>query len=164
VVDQLKQIAYARAGRKSAQVDPSGLVSEAILRAAGHWREVEDMSKVKAWVRTILVREVIARLRLDSVSRTQEFGSDELQTLRDFREQQTAVEREDEVAFAKARLWHLLSRLPDADREVISLCRLAELSDEEVATLLEISPEALRQRRSRAMRRLQDLARQQGLA
>jgi len=159
-LDELKALAHALAGRKAGQVDPSGLVVNAMLRAARKHRQLEELGNLKAWFKTILVREVMAKLKLECYRRTQELGEDHLRQLPQIREQDNAVEREDEKSWAKAYLGQLLSRMTEQDQEVICLSRLNELPDADVAELLGISTESLRQRRSRALRRLQTLAEQ----
>jgi len=139
-------------------VDASGLVAEAVLRAGFHRRQLQDVGKVKAWVRTILVREVLAKLQLERHRRTQALRDEHLSQLSDPREPENAMEREEEKSWAKAYLGDLLGLLSEQDREVICLCRLQGIPDAEVASLLSITPESLRKRRSRALRRLQDLA------
>ncbi len=57
-----------------------------------------------------------------------------------------------------AYVYELLQQLSEPDRRVICLCLLAEVPDERAAKELGISPTALRQRRSRALKRLRELA------
>lgn len=53
-----------------------------------------------------------------------------------------------------ARTGTALDALPPADREVILLCAESELDDDAIAGVLNLTHEALRQRKSRARRRL----------
>jgi RNA polymerase sigma-70 factor (ECF subfamily) len=50
-----------------------------------------------------------------------------------------------------------MAKLPEAFREVLVLCALEELSSEEAAAILEISPEAVRKRLSRARAELETM-------
>jgi RNA polymerase sigma factor (sigma-70 family) len=159
-LDELKAMAHALAGRKAGQVDPSGLVVDAMLRAARKHRQLKELGNLKAWFRTILVREVLAKLQLECHRRTQEFGDDHLRQLPQPGEEGDLLERDEEKSWAKAYLWKLLSRLSEDDQAVICLSRLKGLPDADVAELLGINETALRQRRSRAVRRLQTLAQQ----
>ena len=159
-VEELKTMAYGLAGRQAGQVDPSGLVIDAILRAARHHRQLRDPGNLRAWVRTILVREIMAKLHLECFRRRRALDVDHLSHLPEKPEQLSPLDREEEKAQAKVYLALLLARLSETDREVICLSRLKGLPDADAAELLGVSEEALRQRRSRALKRLQQLARQ----
>ena len=52
------------------------------------------------------------------------------------------------------RVHELLAQLPDADREILCMRNLEELSYEDVAGILDIEPAAARQRHGRALLRL----------
>jgi RNA polymerase sigma-70 factor (ECF subfamily) len=162
-LDELKTMAHALAGRKAGQVDPSGLVIDAILRAARHHRQLRDLGNLRAWVRAILVREIMSKLQMERYRRTREIDADYLHHLPERREPMSPLDREEEKSRAKAFLAQLLERLSEADREVICLSRLEGLPDPDAAELLGVSEEALRQRRCRAVKRLQQLARQSSL-
>jgi RNA polymerase sigma-70 factor (ECF subfamily) len=56
-----------------------------------------------------------------------------------------------------------LAQLPDQDREVLMLRNFEKMSNDEVALLLEINPEAAKKRHLRALLRLRKLWRQSGL-
>jgi RNA polymerase sigma factor (sigma-70 family) len=157
-LEELKGLARYLAGRKAGQFDPSGLVIEAVLKAARNRSQLKDPAKFNPWMKTILVREVMAGLQLECHRRTQEMSEDYLRTLSDRGGRVSPLEREDQQSWAKAYLWRLLSLLSEADREVICLCRMEGLPDPEAAELLGISQQTLRKRRSRALQRLQQLA------
>lgn len=159
-LEQFKAMARRLAGARAGQVDVSSLTVEAFLKAARHHRQLQDHGKFKAWMRKILVRDVLARLHLESHRRTQAFEADRLCLLPDRQETEDRPEQEEETARIKAYLSRLLALIPDDDREVICLCRLQGLPDAAAAELLGITEPALRQRRCRALRRLKELARQ----
>jgi RNA polymerase sigma factor (sigma-70 family) len=158
-LEELKATARRLAADKAAQVDASALVLEAWLKAARNHRQLRDPEHFNAWMKRIVVHEVLARLRLESCRRTRTVGQDRLRELPDPRAQECAPEAEEEKARAKAYLARLLALLPEADRDVLCVSRLQGLPDGKAAELLGISQVALRQRRSRAMQRLKELAR-----
>jgi RNA polymerase sigma-70 factor (ECF subfamily) len=159
-LEQLRRLAHARAGCQAGRADASGLVIEALLKAGQHWREVQDPCKLTSWVKTILVREIMAKLKLAHHQRTREFGDSGLDFLKDTKAQDDAVERDEDRIAARARLWRLLSRLSEADREILCLSRIQEIPDPDVAVLLNVTEETVRKRRSRALERLKKLAEQ----
>ncbi len=68
---------------------------------------------------------------------------------------QSVMEKDEELR----AVWQALHSLRDADREIILLCDYEELPAARVAEMLTISPEAVRQRHSRAVTRLGGLFR-----
>src|SRR4051812_43520479 len=95
LLEELKKCARAVAGHKAGQVDASGMVDEVVLIAA---RRREGLRDPKAWARKVLVRHVVARLKLERFRRTQELGDEDLRGLRDRREQTDALERTEELS------------------------------------------------------------------
>jgi RNA polymerase sigma-70 factor (ECF subfamily) len=159
-LEELKGVARFLAGDKAAQVDVSSLAVEALLKAARNHRQLRDPGKFRSWMKQILVNDVLARLQLAGHRRTQALEAGLLSQLPDPREAEEGPAGAEEKAQARSYLSRLLALLPEADREVICLCRLQGLPDAEAANLLGVSAPALRQRRSRALRRLKELARQ----
>lgn len=157
-LDELKSLARGLAGRKAGQVDPSGVVIEAVLRAARDHRQLKELSSLRAWVRTILIREIMAKLQLECYRRRREFSEEHLRLLPEAEAPLNLLERAEEKSRAKAYLGRLLERLSAPDREVICLSRIQGWPDADVAELLGVSEPALRQRRSRAVKRLRQLA------
>jgi RNA polymerase sigma-70 factor (ECF subfamily) len=152
-VRQMKAIALQWARNKSAKIDVSQIVHDVLVKAARHRRQLRNPDRVRTWMRTTLVREVMAQLerahtRTRALPPEQPTGDG----------QESPQEREVEKREAMAHLYELLQQLPESDRTVICLCLLAELPDERAAKELGISCAALRQRRHRALKRLRELA------
>ncbi len=61
-IRQLKAVARQWTGYKSAKIDVSQLVYDVLVKAAQHRRQLRDPDKVRSWMRTTLVREVMAQL------------------------------------------------------------------------------------------------------
>ena len=148
--EQLKAKARQVAGGKAAKVDASGLVVDAVLRALQNRHALRDETNLRAWLTTIVVNEVLAKLRLAEI-RTQALP-DEINLLATPPEEAAKDEQ-------KAYMLSLLAQLSDADRTVICLCKLQDMPYAEAAALLAIKEDALRQRLCRAMNRLKNIAR-----
>ena len=147
--EQLKAKARQIAGAKAAKVDASGLVVDAVLRALNHRHTLHDEGSLRGWLTTIVVNEVLAKLRLAEI-RTQALPEeDELPAARS---EEAAKDEE------KAYMLGLLEQLSEADRTVICLCKLQNLPYAEIAALLTMNDAAVRQRLSRAMSRLKKIA------
>ncbi len=105
------------------RADAYDLVAEAFARALARWDKVRDLPYRDAW----LLRTV-ANLALDAVRRK-----------RPRVEAPTPVEAMD-VAALRLTLSHALETLPRRQREAIVLRYLADLSENEVAATLSVSP------------------------
>jgi RNA polymerase sigma-70 factor (ECF subfamily) len=160
LLEWLRRTGYAIAGSRGGEADVTGLVQKVVLLAGRAREQLQDPARFRAWIRTILVREVLAELQLERHRRRQRFQDGELEQVRDDRDEGSSLEQEEEQSLAKAQLADLLAQLSEADREVICLSRLKGLPDEEVADLLGITQTALRQRRKRALDRLQQVVEQ----
>lgn len=153
----LKALARREAGQRAAKIDPSQIALDVLVKAARHRRELRGPETVRAWMRTTLVREVMARLQV-AVSRTQALGDEAFQKPSGPASAPSPQEEEAEKREAQAQLYRLLEQMSAEDREVICLHWLEEMPNDKLAELLEIREAALRQRCSRAFRRLRDLA------
>jgi RNA polymerase sigma-70 factor (ECF subfamily) len=147
--EQLKARARRVAGDKAGKLDPSGLVVEAVLRAVQERDGLQDETRLKAWLTTIVVNEVLAKLRLAEM-RTQALPAEEQLPARPGQMQESDEQ--------KIELLRLLEQLSEADRRVICLRELEGLSYPDIAEKLGITEEAVRQRRCRALDRLKKLA------
>jgi RNA polymerase sigma-70 factor (ECF subfamily) len=147
---ELKAKAKQVAGAKAAKMDPSGLVVDAVLRALKKRDTLRDDACLRAWLTKIVVREVLAKLRLAEIRTRALSAADDLPT------RKSADAAQDEE---KAYMLALLERLSEDDQTVICLCKLEEMPYAETAALLNISEPAVRKRLSRAMGRLKKIAR-----
>jgi RNA polymerase sigma factor (sigma-70 family) len=120
------------------------LFQETWLAAASHAYLLRDDSSLLRWLYTIARNAY----RMSWRSKRADLG----------RCMQLNLSRDEPRAEDDALAAHLdlervkaaILRLPEAFREVLVLCVLEELSSEEAAAILEISPEAVRKRLSRA--------------
>jgi RNA polymerase sigma factor (sigma-70 family) len=155
VIDELQRYARALSGRQAGRVDASEAAIEGILKAAQFHRQLEDVTRLKSWVRTIVAREIYARLELAYHRRRRDWDD---QALARVPADDAGSESELSKEWTDERLGHLLRRLPEGDRELVCLSFVQKIADAELARLYEISEPALRKRRSRAMQRLRELA------
>jgi RNA polymerase sigma-70 factor, ECF subfamily len=120
------------------------LFQETWLAAASHAHLLREDSSLVRWLYTIARNAYRMSWRDASADLTKcmqlHFSSDEP------RSQDDAFAARIELKRANAAM----VRLPEAFREVLVLCGLEELSSEDAAAILEISPEAIRKRLSRA--------------
>lgn len=136
-VSQLKNQMYALAiGILKNEADAEDAVQNALLSAFEHLDDLRLLGKVKPWILKILVRECY-----DIAGRRHRYV--DLSEL-----PQTAAPTED--MDAKHSLWSAVSRLQATYREVIILFYYEDLSAKEIANILNISEESVRQRLSRA--------------
>jgi RNA polymerase sigma-70 factor (ECF subfamily) len=108
-------------------------------------------SSFRAWLLTIAHHEVVNRHRYRS-----RHPASPLDAAAYERDQTPSPEHVAIAAGDMAQVVNLLGQLPARPREVVEL-RLAGLTDREIATVLGISGEAVRQAQSRAISRLREL-------
>ncbi len=132
------------------------VMQDAYVRAYQHLRQFEGRAKFSTWLTRIAVHEALARAR-----RRQRFAEPEpaLDRKEDPMNSIPSKDLTPEQAASAGELGRLLERaidsLPDAYRAVFMLRDVEEMSTEEAATCLEISPENVKTRlhRARAMLR-----------
>jgi RNA polymerase sigma factor (sigma-70 family) len=116
------------------------------LKLARHAAELRSDSNVRAWLFTVARREFISHRRAQALDLSRVF-------LLGLIPAAAAEEPNGQLASLKAAC----ARLSDADRELLLLTGVDGLDAEAAATVLGISSAALRQRLSRARRRLAQL-------
>jgi RNA polymerase sigma factor (sigma-70 family) len=155
VIDELRRFARAVAGSQAGRLDASEAVIEGILKAARFHRQLEDLRCLKPWLRTIVAREVYARLELAYHRRRRDLDDRALSRIA---ADESPFEDEHGMESFDERLAPLLRQLPERDRDLLCLGCLQGVADAELARLFDINEAALRKRRSRAMQRLRELA------
>ena len=136
-VSMLKDNMYALAiGILKNKADAEDAIQNTLLSAYEHLDDLRLLGKVKPWILKILVRECY-----DIAGRRRRYVD-----LSEIPE--TAAPAED--MDAKHSVWSAVSRLQATYREVIILFYYEDLSTREIAGILNISEESVRQRLSRA--------------
>lgn len=151
--ESLKCRARRIAGTSADRLDTSGLVIEALLKASKNRGGEAGVQNVGAWVSKIITNEVLARLRLARMSMESLTDADRLQA----RAEEGGLARLERLE-REAYLSRLLEQLPSLYRDVICLTEIEEIPDREAASMLGLTAEALRQRRSRGLKLLRELA------
>ncbi|MFB4293174.1 SigE family RNA polymerase sigma factor [Nonomuraea sp. ATR24] len=123
--------------------DAADLVQEALLKLGSSWRRVRNKDDPEGYVRTIMARQHVSWWR------------------RRWREHLTAEVpspvHEDEPELGE--IWQRLRALPAGQRAVLVLRYHEDLSDQEIAARLGISPATVRSQASRALATLRVRAR-----
>lgn len=126
------------------------LLQETFIKLARSAPSLTDDTNLRAWLFTVGRNAFVSHRRwaMLDVSRLLSFGAD--------RASLTPRTPDDETEAARniARLERALAALPEASREVLLLVGVEGLEQEEVAAILDIKYEALRQRLSRARAQL----------
>ena len=136
-VSMLKNHMYALAiGILKNEADAEDAIQNALLSAYVHLDDLRFLGSVKPWILKILARECY------NVINRRQYHVD----LNEI--PQTAAPTED--LDTKNSLWAAVSRLQTSHREVIILYYYEDLSTKEIARILNISQESVRQRLSRA--------------
>lgn len=129
------------AGRIVGPGDPAeDVAAEALARTFVHWRKVRDLPHLEAWV-----LRVAANVALDSVRRR--------------RAAPVVVEVAVDVADGvvdRVDLAGAVRRLSTRQREVVVLRFVADLSEAEVASVLGVGVETVKEHTQRAMRALRE--------
>lgn len=126
------------------------LLQEVFLKLAAHATTLEPDSDLHAWLFAVARNAWISHRRWAALDLGRYVAIDD----RDF----PAPAREEAHLDARRSLQDLeraLASLPDAYREALLLCAIEGFEHERAAAILEIKPDALRQRLSRARRMLE---------
>lgn len=99
------------------------IASEAFARAYARWWRLRDVDYRHAWVLRVAINLAVRSLRKPPVAQVRDEGSAHL----------------DEIVVARADLETAMLRLPRRQREVLALRYLADLSEDDVARMLNIS-------------------------
>ncbi len=150
--------------RMSARVDPSDIVQETLVDAAGRLDQylLERPIAYYPWLRRLALDRLDKTLRRHTAFR-RDVGREEPQALPD----ESALELAERLLAGytdpprvaqrkerKAHVRNLLDQLPSGDREVLVLRFLEQLSTNEAADVLGITPGAVRLRLMRALQRV----------
>jgi RNA polymerase sigma-70 factor (ECF subfamily) len=141
---RLYKVAYAWCGERHLADD---LVQEAMTRAMGKCHQLRDPTRLDSWLYSILNncwREHLRGQRADF-----ELDDDTLACTR-------CPERLNLSGELAQRVFELMNRLPEGQRQVLSLVALEEFSYREVAETLDIPIGTVMSRLSRARRFLAD--------
>ena len=133
--------------RDEAEADDA--MQAAYLSAFEHLAAFKGASKLSTWLVRIAVNEALQRLR----KRRPSTALDEATEL------PSALPSPEDANMTKemlALLEHTIDELPETDRVVVMLKEIQELPIAEVAEILEINEEAVKQRLHRAKAKLQD--------
>ncbi len=125
------------------------LFQETWLAAAGHAHLLREDSSLLRWLYTI------ARNAYRMSWRSKRADAAKGVQLRHFGEEPRSGDEALAARLDLERASAAIARLPEAFREVLVLCALEGLRSEDAAAVLEISPEAVRKRLSRARSELE---------
>ena len=155
--DSLRRAARRKAGDKVGKIDLSQLVFDAILTGAEHRHKFKGERQAVAYMRTTVVREVMAKLKL-AYSRTQALGDEPVRQRFEADDgTNSPQEHEAQKREAMGQVYRLLEQLSEQEREVICRHYLLGQPYEEIAGVCGTSRDAVRQQASRAMARVRTL-------
>jgi RNA polymerase sigma-70 factor (ECF subfamily) len=128
------------------------LLQETFIKLARSAPSLTDDTNLRAWLFTVARNAFVSHRRwaMLDVSRLLAFGADRASLA------PRTPDEETEAARTVARLERALAELPGSSREVLLLVGVEGMEQEEVAAILGIKYEALRQRLSRARAQLAD--------
>lgn len=153
--ERLRRQAYRQAGDKAHKVDPSLAALETLVQAALRRDQFSGTTEQEfwAWLRTILVNQVISGLRRSECRNVsyEEAGNCERATNR------AGPAEEAEKAEEISALGQALEKLRPEERDLLCLYHRSDVPRALVAQLLGISEPALRKRAERARKRLKEL-------
>jgi RNA polymerase sigma-70 factor (ECF subfamily) len=157
--------------RLRARVDPSDVVQETQMELV---RRMEDFlaqrpMPFRLWIRK-KAYERLLNLRRDHLRERRSVGREvplldrsSLALARPLLARQPTLSHEAEARELTEQISRAVARLDDADRTILLLRHAEDLPFEEIAFLLDIAPATARKRFGRALIRLQNLLREEGL-
>jgi RNA polymerase sigma-70 factor (ECF subfamily) len=126
--DRLHKVARVTALRIVDRDLAEDLAAEAMARVFAHWRRLRDVSYQEAWVVRVTTNLALnTRRRRPPVVVPSE-----------------GVRSTEDVVVLQQSLVDAIRRLPRRQREVVALSYLADMSESDVASLLSISPGAVK--------------------
>jgi RNA polymerase sigma-70 factor (sigma-E family) len=130
------------------------LTQEALAQLHRHWARVSDFDQPEAYVRKIMLNQLLSWRRRRSWSE---------RTTADVAER---VDPDDPMAVGVERdaMWTLLGALPTQQRAVLVLRFYEDLDDDAIADLIGCSPTTVRSHASKALARLRAVAAEPDLA
>lgn len=130
------------------------LTQEIFLRLHGNINRLDPQRDPSGWVFTIATNVIRDHWRSREHKRGEREllveNQDQLNAAHPDPDVQSVMERDEELQ----AVWQALHSLREADREIILLRDYEELPTGDIAQILEIAPDAVRQRHSRAVDRL----------
>lgn len=133
------------------------LTQEIFLRLHRSVKQLDPQRDPSGWVFTVATNVIRDHWRSREYKRGQRElhveDQDQLKAIHPDPDVQSVMERDEELQ----AVWTALHSLREPDREVILLRDYEELPVAEIADMLDLAPEAVRQRHSRAVARLSEL-------
>jgi RNA polymerase sigma-70 factor (sigma-E family) len=138
----LSRYAYALTGNQHASED---LVQDTLVKLAGSWRRVRDDGNPLGYARVVMFRTFVSRWR----------GLRRRPVVAPYEDHPAAGDQFSDVDTRDA-IWRALAGIPRLQRAVLVLGYLDDLTDEEIAVVLERRPSTVRSLRFRGLRALRE--------
>ena len=130
--------------------DAEEVAQETLLKIFENFDQLRDPERVRAWVFRIAKNSCLLQRRKSVFAPQHELPLDELPPTSEVADDARLPDQQLQSGELRALLDHVITELPDAYRSVVLLRDLEELSTEETAQILDVSPDVVKTRLHRA--------------